>query len=294
MIKITLLSVNFGDWFWLQKNICLTRQLNQSVKFDWIIVDNNPGSEEDIPDFFKSPDIKLVRGAEPFLLADKGSYHHAAGIRIGLQYVKSRFLIIMDPDFYVVYPDWMNQVILHMQNRNLVFFGSQWHPRFVTHYHYFPSIHFWIFDLEKVDKDVLDFTPNIKNSGLKKIADFLKSKKVKGIYNLVMAGRYPDTGYKIFKKFSRNMKFKNECLKIVFDRNSLLKPILNKNEYFVDRGFVADLNCNTVSLGWEEFYFEGHPFGFHLRRVGRPGVFDPALEKELLNDILRKVISGNR
>jgi hypothetical protein len=79
-----------------------------------------------------------------------GSYHHAAGLDLALRAATTRYAIVIDPDLYVVRPDWIAEVIGHMQANDLAVFGVPWAPRWYQKYRRFPCSHLMVIDREKL------------------------------------------------------------------------------------------------------------------------------------------------
>ncbi len=95
-----------------------------------------------------------------------------------------------------------------------------------------------------------------------------------------------DTGYKIFSQYHRSKYFKNECLTPAFTNplydesvkkqslfekalyhfipDALSQYPLHRN-YTVNR-FFRDFNLPDINrLGWEEYFWQNSPFGFHVK-----------------------------
>ncbi len=78
-----------------------------------------------------------------------GSYHHAAGLNRALERVATRYALVIDPDFYVVRPGWIAEVLAHVRAEDLAAFGAPWNPRWYQKFRYFPCTHFMVLDLAK-------------------------------------------------------------------------------------------------------------------------------------------------
>jgi hypothetical protein len=87
--------------------------------------------------------------AEQRLSANLGSHQHAGALRTALSRVRTRYAVIMDPDLYVVRPDWICAVTGHMAARQLSVFGVPWHPRWYEKQRAFPAPHLMVVDLER-------------------------------------------------------------------------------------------------------------------------------------------------
>ena len=159
---LTICSVSFGSKHLLELNYELTTRLNLADRLArWIVVDNTPSEEGD----------RLAAGDSRFDVhagVDKpppqkgsGSYQHGGGINRALQEVKSRFVLILDPDFFIIERDWVPRVLAYMDRNDLAFFGAPWHPRWYRKWRYFPCAHCMFVDLNRVERRELNFEPEI-------------------------------------------------------------------------------------------------------------------------------------
>jgi hypothetical protein len=100
------------------------------------------------------------------------SYHHASGLDIALEHVRTRYAVVIDPDLYVVRPDWLHDVIAWMSEHDLALFGTPWNPRWYQKVRYFPCSHLMVIDLQKYPwrRDML--MPDLVRSGIKYVSRF--------------------------------------------------------------------------------------------------------------------------
>lgn len=86
------------------------------------------------------------------------SYHHAAALNRALEAIETRYAIVIDPDFYVVEPNWIATVISAMEKSGAALLGAPWHPRWFQKYRDFPCVHFMVVDREALElkRDLLD------------------------------------------------------------------------------------------------------------------------------------------
>lgn len=156
----TIISVCAQDKHLLDINYDLTASLNIAQKFVWFLVDNAPETNKKVSDnrfiYIKGVDFK-----EKGHLGSR-SYHHAQALNLALQQVKTRYVLFLDPDCFIVRRDWIKDVLEFMKFAKLSFFGIPCHPRKYTAYRYFPYVACFFVDLEKVDQRELDFTPEIE------------------------------------------------------------------------------------------------------------------------------------
>lgn len=130
--------------------------------------DASPATVEDLipgAEVLAGPDLKAThdrvmaalgsRGAEASehrRLLDKflGSYHHAESLGLALEGADTRFVIVMDPDFYVIRRDWIRDILGHMNDRGLALFGAPWSPRWRQKVRYVAAPHLMVIDREKL------------------------------------------------------------------------------------------------------------------------------------------------
>jgi Glycosyl transferase family 2 len=287
---LSIVSVKFGSSVWLEQNLELIKRLNPDSRFDFFVVNNDSD-----PDFKPPPEVQVLPAVPRVLHGDKGSYHHAAALNSALPFVQTRFLLILDPDFYVIQPNWIEAVIDHMKSRDLACFGSVWHPRWTYQYRYFPSVHFMLFDLEKIPLETLDFTPDIGVSWWDRT--LARSQITASLKTILQIGTFRDTGSRVQRRYQ---KAKTEYLQPHFDLESAISnfDILQKlslhlpdqfsmipkqQNYFTTQSFLRRDSPYAYQHHWEEFFWHNKPFAFHLRQVGREsGLEDQTELKRLL------------
>lgn len=118
------------------------------------------------------PLVVLHKGTPPDISKPKacrGSYQHAAALNrfIHEQEVQTRFLLILDPDFFILQKNWIKEVCKHMETCGLWFFGAPWHPKWFSKHRYFPCVHCLFIDTKYVKYRDLDFTPDLVERGAK-------------------------------------------------------------------------------------------------------------------------------
>lgn len=294
----------------LRLNHALTLKLNQGENFTWIVGDNTPaGFEGKLQD----PDFLIVPGADQSLLPAYvpkgkgilGSYVHAAAINRSLKHAKSRFVMILDVDFFIVRPNWIRETLRHMQKEGLAFLGAPWHPRWWKKFRYFPAHHALLIDSEKIKLADLDFLPQYTPESY---ALRMRCKRRACI------GRSLDTGYALYEKYYKKITVPYECFKPVFRpytkaiflerwARKAIKTLVpdnflyipKKNGYFVSAGFRESGYYDASSHGWEEFMWQESPFGFHMRGAKRKPdlpIDKITLSKGVLNDFLERNLSG--
>jgi len=310
MNTLTIITVSFGHKSLIESNIEFVKQMNPNTDVKWVIVENTP---KDKNDKFEIGDFKgeiIIEGVpNTFNGIASASYHHASGLNTALQEVRTRYVLILDPDFYIVRKNWINDSLAHMIKNNLSFFGAPYNPKRYMKYRYFPCVHCMFIDLSKIDKGKIDFTPQYKqqnNFENKKI--IISNVKNNPVTNFIRNFKYhlkiilkrksiigssKDTGYKIFNDFYYLTDIKSECLQPVFGKNiPKIKPMYLKwwanlfiekflpesfcylpkiNNYYTKNDFTEMGFSGVLERGWDEFVWKSRPFGFHLQGANKNG-----------------------
>lgn len=265
----------------LELNLELVQKLNPASKLNWIVADNTPS---DFPEKLTNGEFTVVEGGKQEMnMPDfrRGSYHHSSAINNSLKYVKTRFLLILDCDFYVLRKNWTCEVLGYMQEHDLAFIGVPWHPRHITKPRYFPGPHCLFIDLNKINISSLDFQPAYDFSRNRNLTEriFKKIARISGMFNeRLRIGNSFDTSSKIHAQYSADKTIKSECITPVFQPNlNLFDKVLDmvltdslsltpkKPGYYSIKSFKDFGYADIVSYGWEEFLWQGKPFGFHIR-----------------------------
>jgi hypothetical protein len=296
---VTVCSVSFHNARHLELNWNVTSRLNPMQRLMWVVTANTPSDADDL----------ATLGAGHFVVArgsafDPGrprpaSYHHGIGLNTAMELVRTRFALILDPDFYIVRANWVADVIQHMQANGLAFLGVPWHPKWHTKYRYFPCVHCLFVDLTQVKAESLDFRPGPGGPGTEKPAwkalasaslkRRLPSSLLHVLQNLrgrMAIGASEDTGHYVYREYARSHTIRSECLTPVY-RHASDYPVVShrafsraidgllpdrfsyrpkRTGYFAESGFRELRNADARLHGWEEFIWKGQPFGFHLRR----------------------------
>lgn len=346
--KLTICTVSYKSKLCLDLNWKLTANLNDKNRFVWVAVENSPlHSQEKISPsdnrFLILPGVEHKKTAEAY-----ASYQHAAGLNKSLESVTTRFVLFLDPDFFIIRPNWISSVIEYMKNNNLSFFGAPYHPTRYTKYRYFPCGICLFVDLHRVSRSKLNFSPEINE--LKCVTSFNWKTLVKWVltknppttmttispsdlhidmayhalrnillskFNVhkihprlldIISSR--DVGYRIYRTFAKNKKYKYECVipawenPLYASKGSPIEAVKNfliclflpeflsfhpkRKNYATSLTFHKFGLPNVNNFGWEEYFWENYPFGFHVR-----GLFQGinATDISLLKKIIKKFIN---
>ena len=160
---LTIVSVAWNCTQFIQSNWKMLSNYD-TYGLEWVIVNNDPkdGLSEirDIENFtivdgVPQDQVKVPKRNRAVHL---GSWHHGAGLNKSLPHIKTRYVLFLDPDFYVVPP--LETIINHMDDNDLAFFGSPYAIDGSTRpSSTFPCVYCLFVDTDKVDISKFDFTP---------------------------------------------------------------------------------------------------------------------------------------
>ena len=278
--KLTICSVyhSLAAKRLLELNYEFTRTCNLHTDIRWIVADNTPAdfSEklETGEKFIIVPGAGEIGGVPKWMW---GTCQHSRALKHAISEVTTRFAVILDMDFYIVIPEWMQAIPQYMIENNLAFFGVPWHPVHHRKWRYFPSPHTLFVDLHKINREELIFEPQYTAILHPSFLVRLKERMIKKILPKHLQGRldinsFPDTGYPIYERFAEKMKY--ECPQPVFRASpSFVDRLLpdqfsfvpKRRDYFTTIGFRERGLPDCAGKRWEEFIWEGRPYGFHIR-----------------------------
>ncbi len=154
---LTICTVSYHSASLLDLNLTLTRELNPAANYRWIVVDNDDDFQVDEPHQFH-----LLKG-DPCSNHGRvrGSYHHAQSLNKALEHVATRFVLILDPDFFIICENWIQDLLAHISSKNVSLWGAPYYPHASWKRRYVPAAYCMLIDLEKIEKDKLDFTPEL-------------------------------------------------------------------------------------------------------------------------------------
>jgi hypothetical protein len=304
--SLSIVSGAFPDACFLRRNVELTRRLNPTCESRWLVVDNTPEAGLRLPD---AAGVEILPGVVRPPVRNPGSLHHALAMEKALRQVRTRFVLFLDHDFYVIRPEWIATVLAYVREREIGMFGSVWHPRWFYQYRDFPSVHFLLVDLGRVPAAELDLKPAIGGDRWWRIINrgrgwpaFLR--------DTLKAQRCRDTGWRLHRRFRHDPAVRAETLlphyapprdaRYRWERR--LDAVLPSSwrKYPADRGSFTDASFlesrwpEAYRQGWEEFFWQGAPFGVHLRRFGR-SMRNATLERDdaLVEELMARVGDGS-
>ena len=292
---------------YLELNHEFTRKMNSLNNYTWLVADNAPVELSDRPDPEKFRLIDGVKRADLLLHLPEhlrkrlivNSFHHAAAIHRLLREVRTRFVLILDNDLYIVRPQWIRDVLEFMQSENLAFFGVPFHPNWWTKYRYFPSPNCFFIDAEKVNLADLDFNPGVPEVPATSLFDYIAphlppslKHLAEGIHRRMNIGKLSETGYLVYRRFSPEPGTFEYALPVFREAEQQTKSKLRRTgkniskmllpdrwQYgpknrasYVLTGFREAGYFDISRYGGEEYMWQTVPFCFHVRHFKHSGV----------------------
>lgn len=285
---LTVVTVIYGDKWRADLHLSLAQRLNKDETARWRFVRNLPPHPSD--DWSGQTDAyEVVEGSavDPAWSEETTvrSRHHARGLEQGLRDIRTRYVLVVDADFFIVRADWYADVIAHMHANELSFFGAPYHPRSPWKLRYFPCAVCLFIDTSRVDLSTLRWEPGVTDvpsaAGSERLWAFVL-RTLRSDWRLGVEGS-TDTGISVYSRF-RDGDLRAECVVPVLGpdeirtRNrkpgqlllELLLPdrycfLPRRPGYFTDRPFVSVGLPDTAALRCEEYWWGSLPFAVHLR-----------------------------
>lgn len=299
-----------SDAPYLHANFALMERMMDHDNKHLVVIDNNKTASGSGLENLRNFGVEILDGVAQdtsLPIRYRASYQHAAALGQFIQTyrLKTRYVLIMDPDFYVITQNWIRRIQNHMTTHNLAFFGAPWHPQWYNKYRYFPCVHHLWIDTQAIDVATLDFTPDLTEpaitaSALPSLLHPPLRPLARLTINRLAISQARDTGYRIHRQYHASPCHAAEILQPVALPNQkdrrwehfFLPDRLcyqpKRPDYVASTNFSAHGLPDLRMLGWEEFLWQGAPFGFHLRRFGK-GHHDIKTELAQLKNALEKI-----
>lgn len=148
----------------VRENIQLIKKLNTTSEYQIYVMDNGVATDiqKGIQGEVGADILPGVPQDNDILAMCRGSYQHGTALNqfIRVHSLTTPYLLILDPDFYILRKEWIAEITAHMAQNELSFFGSVWHPRWFKKYRHFPSVHCMMIDSKRVPPATLNFMPD--------------------------------------------------------------------------------------------------------------------------------------
>jgi hypothetical protein len=162
--KLTLCSVSYHNGLHLRINRELLEQ--SCDRASWLIVVNAPKGDPLLCDFWTvsgDPDRQRKNVVVPVgANTRRASWSHAGGLAWAVPYLKTRYILFLDPDFFIALP--LTELLVHAQREGLAFFGAPYaygvNVKNRKYYQGFPALFCMLVDTQQVPLGQLDFRPD--------------------------------------------------------------------------------------------------------------------------------------
>ena len=164
-IKLDESSDWIGGIAFVEFQIELFSDLNPGVGFRWHLgfledqVESNQllTDRDNIKNYiFKKSELKLK-------YVDNPSSQHGALLNLLLERIEkhhSRFIIIIDPDFFILKRNWIHNLLDYMENKSVAILGASYPETDCRLYYDFPTAYFSVIDLSLISINKLDYLPD--------------------------------------------------------------------------------------------------------------------------------------
>ncbi|MBP9711286.1 MAG: hypothetical protein KBD50_03475 [Candidatus Pacebacteria bacterium] len=321
--ELTIISAYHSDTsrHLLEKNEEFARTLLGRAPWTWIAVDNTPAdyagthpNREHFQVIKGVPYVEYLQTLEPWQKPISAGFHHVQAIHKAFAESKTRFVLILDGDLYLVYRNWAEEVLRHMKEHQVAMLGTPWHPRWWKKVRYYPIHHALFIDTSLVPLSQIDLFPkyngpeDLTENRYGWLAPFSRVPWLRPFANALrgrlLIGTSKDASYDMYVRF-RNSELVLQTLTPVLHPYEQARPLKRFISRVVDyvatdrlsytprvgtyttKGFKEHGCPDADGNGWEEFMWQGKPFGFHMRSYGNAGRRTPEENVTLLSQTLR-------
>ncbi len=300
----------------LSLNYRLTRELNKGAHPRWIVTDNSPreknlsapeGDIEVFPGFEISEFEKVY--AKPIVYA----FHASSALNSLLTHCKTRYVLFLDADFFIIRPNWIAEIIAHMRSRELAVFGAPWHPQYSGKIRYYPTHNCLFVDTSYVPAMELNFHPEYPFTAThlatnptgkfpvrRSRSDSFFGRCMGSVEERWRVGSSRDVSYRVAQllkesgmridllqpvwKRAGHAQFLNRVLDACLPERYSFMP--KRQEYFSTTGFKEKGSYDFYADNMEEYMWQSEPFAVHIRNTSkRDDILDTIqfLEKKLFS-----------
>ncbi len=300
----------------LSMNWRLTRKLNEDAALRWIVIDNSPREKKVSP---PDGDIEIFQGfeisefekiyAKPIVYP----FHASSALNSLLPQCRTRFIMFLDADFFIIRPNWALEIVSHMRRQELAAFGAPWHPQYSKKVRYYPTHTCLFVDTTRVPAMELNFHPAYPFTAThratnprgefpvkKTRGDSFFARSVWSMKERWRMGSSRDVGYRV-AQLLKESQMPIELLQPVWksaDQGRYINKVIDaclperfslmpkRNGYFSSTGFAENGYYDFYADKMEEYMWQGDPFAVHIRNTWkREGIADTfrRLEESLLS-----------
>jgi hypothetical protein len=246
-------------------------------------------------DHLSSRKITVIDGTKyPYIgIAVGAGMHHADGLRLGISKVKTEWVVVLDPDFFIIDPSIVDELINFAINKELELIGTPWFPLWVGKRINCVALHFAISKTSNFDnnfewypqsviikakseirtKDRFKFVRAIKNCKLVNFFYTLTLKRLK-INKLLETASDLEKFYKNGKTVFFGIAISRKQVTQIFAYFPAKfwiyfeSKIPRKFSYFPNESRLLSHSISSELEQVEHFYFGDKLIGLHLRSFG--------------------------
>lgn len=302
----------------LTLNQRLTRKLNTGANFHWIAIDNSPREQNVAPpegDFEIAPGFEIAEFERIYAKPIVYAFHASSAMNSVLPRIKTRFVLFLDADFFLIRPNWISGVVAHMRTNELAAFGSPWHPHYAGKIRYYPTHNCLFVDTSRIPATELDFHPDYPftktHLATNPTGKFPLRKPRSGsalsrlwgsVEERFHVGTSRDVSYRIAQLLKQS-GMPVELVQPVWKSadhahrlNRMVDALLperysympKRSGYFSTIGFAEKGRYNFYAHTMEEYMWQHEPFAVHIRNTSKRDSFADTvllLEKELFSAV---------
>jgi len=172
---LSIVTVSYKSKQLLEVLARCIEDLNPDVHYEWLVVQNTPEETQDQDIRRNDSRFRFIEG--PFLTQEEsenrayGSFHHAKALALGYSYARAEIVLVIDPDFFILFPNWIQHAVKMMERNKLDFFGAEYPSRRIRDYKNFPMVSCMFVhrgNLHRQGMYSLDFSPGCNGHSNKK------------------------------------------------------------------------------------------------------------------------------
>ncbi len=119
-IDVYVVSYNHEDF--ICRNVMLSKSQNINIKINWYI--GVTGGFESFSPISDDPLVQIISN----ISFPKDDQHMRCMFHLLSNYGSSRYKLILDPDFFMIQDNWVNQCITEIKTGTFGCIATQWHP----------------------------------------------------------------------------------------------------------------------------------------------------------------------
>ena len=264
-------------------------KLNPGSEHRTVLVDNTKGGADELEN------VDVITGLGNFpAFGKKESDELGLALMVGLRDVDTRYICIKDPDFFVVYPHWIEAMKEFMEAADV---GIITAPPFPHHYNKLNTVtnNFIFIDTEKFPKAFINFVPSKRDTHA-----MLRSPKIRRWFGPKITAYYvKNKHYDCGDQIEMRAETKIEYLTAIYNPN--ISPYRTRIDKFVPKRFrfINDrteyLHTANITIDLEIWVWNAIPFGIHCRKFfQRMAVENYEIPIEELSELVSRFICGYR